>query len=77
MLNSGFMQHITLNLVILCVIVPGPPVGILFPEVRTNSVRLIWQPPAQPNGIILGEFTLYRLFITDLGCCCEQTGKAS
>lgn len=46
----------------LCVIVPGPPVGILFPEVRTASVRLIWQPPAQPNGIILGEFITYRLF---------------
>lgn len=36
--------------------VPGPPVGILFPEVRTTSVRLIWQSPAQPNGIILGQF---------------------
>lgn len=35
--------------------VPGPPMGILFPEVRTTSVRLIWQPPAAPNGIILGE----------------------
>lgn len=34
--------------------VPGPPVGILFPEVRTTSVRLIWQSPSQPNGIILG-----------------------
>lgn len=34
--------------------VPGPPVVILFPEVRTTSVRLIWQPPSQPNGIILG-----------------------
>ncbi|XP_054027107.1 protein sidekick-2 [Dryobates pubescens] len=33
--------------------VPGPPVGILFPEVRTTLVRLIWQPPAAPNGIIL------------------------
>lgn len=42
------------------VTVPGPPVGILFPEVRTTSVRLIWQPPAQPNGIILGEFTINR-----------------
>lgn len=42
------------------VTVPGPPVGILFPEVRTTSVRLIWQPPAQPNGIILGEFTISR-----------------
>lgn len=35
--------------------VPGPPVGILFPEVRTTSVRLIWQSPSEPNGIILGE----------------------
>uniref|UniRef100_A0AAR2JFZ4 Sidekick cell adhesion molecule 2a n=1 Tax=Pygocentrus nattereri TaxID=42514 RepID=A0AAR2JFZ4_PYGNA len=40
--------------------VPGPPVGILFPEVRTNSVRLIWQPPAQPNGIILAYQITYR-----------------
>ncbi|XP_069050665.1 protein sidekick-2 isoform X3 [Lepisosteus oculatus] len=41
--------------------VPGPPVGILFPEVRTNSVRLIWQSPAQPNGIILAYQITYRL----------------
>uniref|UniRef100_A0AAY4BHR3 Uncharacterized protein n=1 Tax=Denticeps clupeoides TaxID=299321 RepID=A0AAY4BHR3_9TELE len=40
--------------------VPGPPKGILFPEVRTNSVRLIWQPPAQPNGIILAYQITYR-----------------
>ena len=39
----------------LCPPVPGPPVGILFPEVRTTSVRLVWQPPAAPNGIILGK----------------------
>lgn len=48
------------------VTVPGPPVGILFPEVRTTSVRLIWQPPAQPNGIILGEFTISRTSTIDL-----------
>lgn len=42
--------------------VPGPPVGILFPEVRTSSVRLIWQSPAQPNGIILGESLQVFLF---------------
>ncbi|XP_041941993.1 protein sidekick-2 isoform X3 [Alosa sapidissima] len=40
--------------------VPGPPMGILFPEVRTSSVRLIWQPPAQPNGIILAYQITYR-----------------
>ncbi|KAM6897209.1 protein sidekick-2 [Xenentodon cancila] len=41
--------------------VPGPPVGILFPEVRTTSVRLIWQSPAQPNGIILAYQITYHL----------------
>ncbi|XP_071265651.1 protein sidekick-2 isoform X4 [Salvelinus alpinus] len=41
--------------------VPGPPVGILFPEVRTTSVRLIWQSPSQPNGIILAYQITYRL----------------
>uniref|UniRef100_A0A8C0LCD1 Sidekick cell adhesion molecule 2 n=1 Tax=Canis lupus dingo TaxID=286419 RepID=A0A8C0LCD1_CANLU len=41
--------------------VPGPPMGILFPEVRTTSVRLIWQPPAAPNGIILAYQVTHRL----------------
>ncbi|XP_024140669.1 protein sidekick-2 isoform X3 [Oryzias melastigma] len=41
--------------------VPGPPVGILFPEVRTTSVRLIWQSPSQPNGIILAYQITYYL----------------
>uniref|UniRef100_A0AAQ5Y217 Sidekick cell adhesion molecule 1a n=1 Tax=Amphiprion ocellaris TaxID=80972 RepID=A0AAQ5Y217_AMPOC len=34
--------------------VPGPPVRMVFPEVRLSSVRVVWQPPAFPNGIILG-----------------------
>ncbi|XP_036693895.1 protein sidekick-2 isoform X1 [Balaenoptera musculus] len=44
--------------------VPGPPMGILFPEVRTTSVRLIWQPPAAPNGIILAYQITHRLNAT-------------
>ncbi|XP_023585201.1 protein sidekick-2 [Trichechus manatus latirostris] len=44
--------------------VPGPPMGILFPEVRTTSVRLIWQPPAAPNGIILAYQITHRLNTT-------------
>ncbi|XP_035389365.1 protein sidekick-2 isoform X2 [Electrophorus electricus] len=45
--------------------VPGPPVGILFPEVRTTSVRVIWQSPSQPNGIILAYQITYRLNFTN------------
>ncbi|NXV03760.1 SDK2 protein, partial [Cettia cetti] len=41
--------------------VPGPPVGLLFPEVRTTLVRLIWQPPAAPNGVILAYQVSHRL----------------
>ncbi|XP_030362261.1 protein sidekick-2 isoform X1 [Strigops habroptila] len=44
--------------------VPGPPVGILFPEVRTTLVRLIWQPPAEPNGIILAYQVTHHLNTT-------------
>ncbi|KAG9337888.1 hypothetical protein JZ751_027540 [Albula glossodonta] len=45
--------------------VPGPPMGIFFPEVRTSSVRLIWQPPTQPNGIIVAYQITYRLNSTN------------
>ncbi|XP_027762633.1 protein sidekick-2 [Empidonax traillii] len=44
--------------------VPGPPVGILFPEVRTTLVRLVWQPPAAPNGVILAYQVTHRLNTT-------------
>lgn len=35
--------------------VPGPPVRLMFPEVRLTSVRVVWQPPSEPNGIIMGK----------------------
>ncbi|XP_076996596.1 protein sidekick-1 isoform X1 [Tamandua tetradactyla] len=40
---------------------PGPPVRLVFPEVRLRSVRVVWQPPEEPNGIILGYQIAYRL----------------
>nr|XP_060642877.1 protein sidekick-1 isoform X2 [Anolis sagrei ordinatus] len=40
---------------------PGPPVRLVFPEVRLMSVRIVWQPPEEPNGIILGYQIAYRL----------------
>ncbi|XP_076004254.1 protein sidekick-1-like isoform X2 [Genypterus blacodes] len=41
--------------------VPGPPVRMVFPEVRLTSARVVWQPPTKPNGIILGYQISYRL----------------
>ncbi|XP_058891430.1 protein sidekick-1-like isoform X2 [Acipenser ruthenus] len=45
--------------------VPGPPVRLVFPEVRLTSVRVVWQPPMDPNGIIMGYQIAYRLAAGD------------
>ncbi|KAL4658231.1 protein sidekick-1-like [Arapaima gigas] len=41
--------------------VPGPPVRLVFPDVRLTEVRVVWQPPEEPNGIIMGYQIAYRL----------------
>ncbi|XP_061768377.1 protein sidekick-1-like [Nerophis ophidion] len=41
--------------------VPGPPVRVVFPEVRLSSARVVWEPPTNPNGLILGYQISYRL----------------
>ncbi|XP_031422173.1 protein sidekick-1 isoform X2 [Clupea harengus] len=41
--------------------VPGPPIRLVFPEVRLTEVRVVWQPPVEPNGIIMGYQVAYRL----------------
>uniref|UniRef100_A0A8D0CKB7 Sidekick cell adhesion molecule 1 n=1 Tax=Scleropages formosus TaxID=113540 RepID=A0A8D0CKB7_SCLFO len=40
--------------------VPGPPVKLVFPDVRLTEVRVVWQPPEEPNGIIMGYQIAYR-----------------
>ncbi|XP_072916750.1 protein sidekick-1 isoform X1 [Hemitrygon akajei] len=41
--------------------VPGPPIKLIFPEVQLSSVRVVWQTPENPNGIILGYRIAYHL----------------
>uniref|UniRef100_A0AAY5F025 Sidekick cell adhesion molecule 1a n=1 Tax=Electrophorus electricus TaxID=8005 RepID=A0AAY5F025_ELEEL len=41
--------------------VPGPPVRLVFPEVRLTEVRVVWQSPVDANGIIIGYQVAYRL----------------
>uniref|UniRef100_A0A671U5A3 Sidekick cell adhesion molecule 1 n=1 Tax=Sparus aurata TaxID=8175 RepID=A0A671U5A3_SPAAU len=65
--------------------VPGPPVRMVFPEVRLSSVRVVWQPPTNPNGIILGTKTnththTYRWTTVEVGSNARQftvTGLSS
>lgn len=32
---------------------------LVFPEVRLTAVRIVWQPPEEPNGVILGKEHVY------------------
>ncbi|NXK32946.1 SDK2 protein, partial [Piprites chloris] len=57
--------------------VPGPPVGILFPEVRTTLVRLVWQPPAAPNGVILAYQVTHRLNTTAVNAAAVEVLEPS
>lgn len=40
--------------------VPGPPVRLWFPDVTSNTVKIMWSPPLEPNGIITGYMVSYR-----------------
>ncbi|KAJ8344909.1 hypothetical protein SKAU_G00291020 [Synaphobranchus kaupii] len=46
--------------------VPGPPVRLVFPDVHLTEVRVVWQPPVDPNGIIVGYQIAYCLNASDL-----------
>ncbi|ODM95509.1 Protein sidekick [Orchesella cincta] len=39
--------------------VPGPPSNISFPDVSTTMARMIWDAPADPNGVILAYKITY------------------
>ncbi|KAH9515062.1 Protein sidekick-2 [Bulinus truncatus] len=40
--------------------VPGPPVIIYFPQVSDSSATIVWQPPEEPNGVIIKYKVSYK-----------------
>ena len=40
--------------------VPGPPVGLFFPDVTRSTAQIMWSPPTEPNGIVAGYNVTYR-----------------
>lgn len=40
---------------------PGPPSAVYFPDVTNTAVRIVWEPPRQPNGLIRGYRVAYGL----------------
>ena len=57
--HLSVIAHIIL-VIIFVLSVPGPPSSIYFPDVSEHSARIVWSPPLQPNGIILGYRVAYR-----------------
>ena len=40
--------------------VPGLPANVYCPDVSFTTVKIVWSPPRQPNGIILGYSLSYQ-----------------
>ncbi|XP_032182931.1 protein sidekick-1 isoform X1 [Mustela erminea] len=56
---------------------PGPPVRLVFPEVRLTSVRIVWQPPEEPNGIVLAPSTPVPAWSCPLSPCKSHCPKVT
>ena len=41
--------------------VPDRPYNVFFPDVSLDQVRMAWEPPMRPNGVILGYRISYKL----------------
>ncbi|MCL4132716.1 UNVERIFIED_CONTAM: hypothetical protein GTU68_036672, partial [Idotea baltica] len=39
---------------------PGPVVNLSFTDITMNSLKVVWDPPAKPNGEILGYLVTYE-----------------
>ena len=44
----------------MVVTVPGPPASVWFPEVSNTLAKITWEPPREPNGIIIGYMVSYK-----------------
>ena len=40
--------------------VPGAPSNVSFPDVSYTFARVIWEEPAEPNGLLLGYKVTYH-----------------
>ncbi|ELU15655.1 hypothetical protein CAPTEDRAFT_52109, partial [Capitella teleta] len=38
---------------------PGPPSAVYFPDVTNSAVKVVWEPPREPNGVIRGYRVAY------------------
>ena len=41
--------------------VPGPPINVYFPQVNDSSATIVWETPAEQNGIIQEYKVVWRL----------------
>lgn len=48
-------------MILFCVIAPGSPSNVSFPDVSFTTARIIWDTPDDPNGEILAYKVMFHL----------------
>ena len=56
--------------------IPGPPANLQFSEITMNTLKVSWEPPAKPNGEILGYIVAYETAEQDESKCYCATHKS-
>ena len=56
--------------------IPGPPANLQFSEITMNTLKVSWEPPAKPNGEILGYIVAYETAEQDESKCYCVTHKS-
>ena len=49
------------------ILAPGPPVGVSVTTLSSTSLKVIWESPSDPNGIIVGYKVFYTFTVNDRG----------
>ncbi|XP_015923362.1 protein sidekick isoform X2 [Parasteatoda tepidariorum] len=46
--------------------IPGPPGPLIFIDVTMTSLKVSWNPPSEPNGVIAGYLVTYETALPDI-----------
>ena len=49
------------------ILAPGPPAGVSVTTLSSTSLKVIWESPSDPNGIITGYKVFYTFTVNDRG----------
>lgn len=45
---------------VVLLLVPGPPMSLMLDSPSETEMTLIWTPPGEPNGVLIGYLLQYQ-----------------